>query len=74
MWFRRRDTSKALKELIELLTMLEKRISSMEIEVDSLRIRVRKRMFPSKDVEEPEKKGIDDGFDDLRKLNKEHAP
>lgn len=70
MWFKKQDQSKVLKQLADLMTIIEKRVSSLEIEVDSLRIRMRKKLFPKEELEEL-KPGIDDGFDELRKLNKE---
>lgn len=71
MWFKKQDNSKVLKELADIMTILEKRVSSLEIETDSLRVRMRKRLFPKEEEEEPAKSKIEDGFDELRKLNKE---
>lgn len=79
MFFSRKkqDSSVALKQIADLITMLEKRISSMEVEVDMIRLRLRKKTFWDA-IEEPEAKAeeskIDDGFDELRKLNKEYKP
>lgn len=71
MWFKKQDPSKVLKEMADLMTMIEKRISSLEIEVDSLRVRMRKKLFATENTDqEPEKSRIDDGFDELRRLNK----
>jgi len=71
MWFKKQDSSKVLKQIADLMTIAEKRISSLEIEVDSLKIRMRKKMFPKETEESEESTGINDGFDELRKLNKE---
>jgi len=71
MWFKKQDNSKVLKQLADLMTIIEKRVSSLEIEVDSLRVRIRKRLFPKEELQDELKPKIEDGFDELRRLNKE---
>jgi len=69
-WTKKQIPSKVLIEMTEVMIMVEKRISSLEIAVDGLLIRMRKKMFPKGELEEETKPGIDDGFEELRKLNK----
>jgi len=71
MWFKKQDSSKALKHIADLMTIVEKRLSTLEIEVDSLRIRMRKKLLAPQEAPEVKPEGIQDGFDELRKLNKE---
>lgn len=74
MWFRRPDSSKVLQQMADMMTIVEKRVASLEIDVDSLKMRMRKRMFPKEEEANPtSSEGIDDGFNELRKLNKLHS-
>ena len=71
MFWNKPNSSKALKHIADLMTIIEKRISTLEIEVDSLKIRMRKKLFPPDELPVAKSEGIQDGFDELRKLNKE---
>jgi len=73
MFWKKPDSSKALKHISDLMTIVEKRLSSLEIEVDSLRIRMRKKLLSPQEAPEEKPEGIDDGFNELRKLNKESS-
>lgn len=66
---------KTIDQIIDILRMLEVRINSIDTEVEGLKAKARKRLFPKEPEDENlATSGINDGFDELRKLNKDHAP
>jgi len=67
---------KALEKISELMVIVNQRLCDLEIEVEGIRTRFRKRIIPAtkeeSDGKEPDKLPSD-GFDNLRKLNKDHG-
>lgn len=66
----------ALAKISELMTIIQQRLCSLEVEVDSIKARFKRRLVPKGEEisEETQKELPPDGFDGLRKLNKEHGP
>lgn len=58
------------KEYIEL----RKKLDVIELDVEQLQNRFKRKMKPKTEEEETRPSGIDDGMDELRKLNKEYPP
>lgn len=50
--FWKKKESKIVKELTESVVLLEKKVMSIEIELDNFKIRYKKRMFPKAKTEE----------------------
>jgi len=64
-----KKTTLQSKEYLEL----KREIALIWIELDVLSLRYKRKVTKKLDsTEEAEPKAIDDGFDELRKLNKEH--
>lgn len=74
-WFTRPDPAKVINALSDMCLLLDKRVTSLEIAVDGFKLRMQKKMFPKVDPEEAAAQSsppsIEDGFDELRKLNKD---
>lgn len=78
-WFNKKDTQsniKLLETVLEALKIADQRLTSLEIAVEGIMVRFKKRLIPStkeeSDGKEPDKLPTD-GFDVLRKLNKDHG-
>lgn len=65
----RQKESEVLKKIRDLIVLLETRVSSLEIQLEGIIFRLRKKVYKENDSPQ-ETKEIDDGFDELRRLNK----
>ena len=71
MWFskKKQDNPETMKAMLDIIQKLHLRVSSLEIELDSIKTRIKKRMIPKETEELPkEETGINDGFDSLRNI------
>jgi len=74
MFWKKKETkdNKTINHVIDALRMIEVRINSIEADVEGLRNKFKKKLLPKNVEDEGEfpSNRIQDGFDELRKLNK----
>lgn len=72
-----KNSPKTIDMIIDLLGMVGTRLNALEADVMGLQAKFKRKLLP-KDGEdsppEPPLSEINDGFDELRKINKEHTP
>jgi len=74
-WIKKKETeSKAFKEALKMMELLDIKMQKLEMEIEILQIKGKKKIFKKEEEEEqPDKDGsfkYNDGFDEIRKLNK----
>lgn len=67
------SSTETFKLIVETLKQAQVRLNSLEIEVDTIRKRIKKKLMPEEEPSVEKQTAIDDGFNDLRKLNKEQS-
>ena len=72
MWFKNKK-SETFEEILRMLKILDAKVAKNEMEIDLMKLKAKKKIFKESTEEEikTEKVKYDDGFDELRKLNKE---
>ena len=67
------ENPKTIDNIIDVLKMIQTRLNMLEADSEGLKAKFRKRLLPKSDDLDNhlESKGIDDGFNELRKLNKQ---
>jgi len=71
MWFKK-NKDEAFEKILKLLQLLEAKVMKNEMEIDLIKLKAKKKIFKEAGEEEVKKESVkyDDGFDELRDLNK----
>jgi len=75
-WIRKKETeSKAFKEALKMMDLLDAKVSKCEMEIEMMKLKAKKKVYKELGQEtegSPTEKPIyNDGFDEIRKINKD---
>lgn len=71
MFWKKKDNSDSWRDLIKILEIVQVRLSTLEALVEGINGKLRKKIYKeTEDPQKTEKVLYNDGFDELRNLNK----